>query len=110
MLTYGVLVVLLRDSVLLHTASHTRALLEHFNWELFDHSPYIPGLAPSDYHLLNYIKERVGSQCFNNNEELMKGVKTWLSSQAADIFDTSIQKLILRYDKCLNSSGDYIKK
>jgi hypothetical protein len=33
-----------------------RALLEHFNWELFDHSPYSPDLAPSDYHLFTYLK------------------------------------------------------
>jgi hypothetical protein len=47
---------------------------------------------------------------FNNNEELMEGVKTWLSSMAADFFDTGIQKLIPRYDKCLNSGGDYVEK
>jgi hypothetical protein len=29
-----------------------------------------------------------------NNEELMEGVKMWLSSMAADFFDTGIQKLI----------------
>jgi hypothetical protein len=47
---------------------------------------------------------------FNNNEELMEGVKTWLSSMAADFFDTGIQKLIPRYDKCLNSGSDYVEK
>jgi hypothetical protein len=52
----------------------------------------------------------VGSQHFNCNEELMEGVKKWLSSQAADFFDTHIQKLILRYDKCLSSCSDYIEK
>jgi hypothetical protein len=31
---------------------------------------------------------------FKNHEELMEGVKTWLSSMAADLFDTGIQKLI----------------
>jgi hypothetical protein len=40
----------------------------------------------------------------------MEDVKTWLSSQAADFFDTGIQKLIPRYDKCLNSGGDYVEK
>jgi hypothetical protein len=40
----------------------------------------------------------------------MEGVKTWLSSMAADFFDTGIQKLIPRYDKCLNSGGDYVEK
>jgi hypothetical protein len=42
----------------------------------------------------NYLKNWLGLQCFNNNEELMEGVKTWQNSQAADFFDTGIQKLI----------------
>jgi hypothetical protein len=58
---------------------------------LFDHSPYSPGLAPSDYHQFQ-------SQCFKNNEELMEGVKTWLKPQAADFFDSRHTKLLRRYD------------
>jgi hypothetical protein len=34
----------------------------------------------------------------------------WISSYASDFSDTGIQKLIPRYDKCLNSGGDYIEK
>jgi hypothetical protein len=49
MLTYGV--VLLHDKARPHTAARTRALLEHFNWELFDHPSYTFDLAPSAYHL-----------------------------------------------------------
>jgi hypothetical protein len=66
-----------------HTAAHTQALMEHFNWELFDH----PDLTPNDYHLFSNLKNWLGSQHFNNNEELMEGVKTWLRSRAADLFD-----------------------
>jgi hypothetical protein len=47
-----------------------------------------------DYHLFTYLKDYLGSQCFKNNEEVLGGVKTWLSSQAADLFITGIQKLI----------------
>jgi hypothetical protein len=90
-----------------HTAARTRALLEHFNLELFDHAPYSPDLASSDYNLFIYLKNWLESQRFNKNEKLMEGVKAWLSSQAADILDKGIQKLIPRYDKCLNSGGDY---
>jgi hypothetical protein len=51
MLTYGV--VLLHDSARSHTstAARTRALLEHFSWELFDHRQYSPDLGQSDYCL-----------------------------------------------------------
>jgi hypothetical protein len=49
MLTYGV--VLLHDNARQHVAARNRALLEHFTWALFDHSPYNPDISPRDYHL-----------------------------------------------------------
>jgi hypothetical protein len=51
MLIYSV--VLLHGNVCPHTAARTRAILEHFNWELFDHHPYNPynpyNLTPAVY-------------------------------------------------------------
>jgi hypothetical protein len=44
-----------------------------YNWQLFDHTPYSPHIALSEYHLYTYTKNWVGSQCFNNNEKLMEG-------------------------------------
>jgi hypothetical protein len=109
MVTPGV--VLLHDNALLHvsTVARTRALLEHFNWELFVHPPYSPNLAPNDYHLFAYLNKWLVSQRFNNNGGLIERVKTWLSSQVVDFFDTDKQKLISRY-KRLNSRGDYIEE
>jgi histone-lysine N-methyltransferase SETMAR len=48
----------LHDHACLRTAARTRALLEHFNWEMFYHSPYSPDLALSEYHLFacTYLK------------------------------------------------------
>jgi hypothetical protein len=91
MLTSGV--VLLHDSARANTATRARTLLKHFNWELFDHPPYSPDLAPNYYHLFTYLKNWLESQPFRNNKELMKGVKTCLSSQAASLFDIGMQIL-----------------
>jgi hypothetical protein len=52
--------------------------------------------------MFTYLKNWLRSQRFNNNEGLMEGVKTWLSSLAAGFFDIGL--------KCLNSGGDYIEK
>jgi transposase len=105
-------VVLLCDNAYPHTAAHTWALLKHFIWKLFYHPPYSPDLTPSDYHLFTcaYLKNCSGSQRYNNNEELMEGVKVWLSSQAADFFDTGIHTHIPWYAKCLSPSDDYVEK
>jgi transposase len=73
MLSYGL--VLLHGNVRPHTAARIRALLKQFNWELFD-PHYSPDLTPSDNHLFTYLKDWLGSQHFNNNEDLTEGVKT----------------------------------
>jgi transposase len=67
--------VLLHNNAHQHTATRTRAQLEHFNWELFDRPSYSPDLTPSDYHLFTYLKNWLRSQRFNSNEELMEVVK-----------------------------------
>jgi transposase len=79
---------LLHDNARPHTAARVLELLEHVNWELFDHPPYSPDFTPSDYNLFTYLKNWLRSQRFKNNEVLMEGVKTWLSSQAAYCLDT----------------------
>jgi transposase len=78
MLTSGA--VLLHDNACLHTAACTEAMPENFNWELSDHPPYRPDLAPSDYHLFTYLKNWFGSQHF----------KTWLSLQVEDFLARGI--------------------
>jgi histone-lysine N-methyltransferase SETMAR len=67
--------------------------VEHFSWELYDHPLHSPDLAPSDYHLFTYMKNQLRLQRFNSNEELIEGVNMWLSSKAADFFETGIQNL-----------------
>jgi hypothetical protein len=80
--------------------------MKHFSWELFDHPSYSLDLSPSTYHLFTDLKNWLRSQCFNNNGVMGGG----LTSQAVDFLDTGIQKLTPRYDKCLNSSGEYVEK
>ena len=89
----------------------TTTVLQQFGWELFDHPPYSPDLAPSDFHLFLHLKKFLSSrQHFHDDEELKTNVTRWFHSQAADLYDTGMQKLIPRYDKCLNSGGDYVEK
>jgi hypothetical protein len=84
-------VVLFHDNAHPHTAART-SLLEHSDWELFDHPSYNSDLARSDYYLFSYLKNWLRSLCCNN--ELIGGVNMWLSSQAAVFFGIGIQKRI----------------
>jgi len=42
--------------------------------------------------------------------DLKDAVQKWLTSQAAAFYEEGIQKLVPRYDKCLNNGGEYVEK
>ena len=84
MLTKGVL---LMHNARPHTAARTNALMKLFNWEILDHPPYIPELAPSDYHLFTKMKVWLATQRFHTNEDFVDGVNIWLHNLAASFFD-----------------------
>jgi transposase len=107
-LTKGV--VLLYDNARPHTAAQTNASIKLFNWKIFDHPPYSPDLVPSDYHLFTKMKILLGTQRFHTNEKLMAVVNKWLHNLAAPFFEEGLQKLVSRYDKCLNVDDNYVEK
>jgi histone-lysine N-methyltransferase SETMAR len=103
-------VVLLHDNARPYTAARTNALNKLLNWEIFEHPPYSTDLAPIDYHLFTKMKVWLATQRFHTNEELMDGVNNWLHNLAAPLFNEGLQKLVSRYDKCLNVDGNYVEK
>jgi transposase len=108
MLTKGV--VLLHDNARSHIAARTNSVIKVFNWEIFYYPPYSPDLAPSDNHLFTKMKVWLATQCFHTSEELTDGVNKWLHYLAAPLFDEGLQKLLSRYDKCLNVDDNYVER
>jgi len=41
---------------------------------------------------------------------LQEAVMMWFKKQAADFYDSGIQKLVPRLNKCLDNAGDYVAK
>jgi hypothetical protein len=89
MITKGV--VLLHYNNRPHSMARTNALIKLFNWEIFDHTPYSPDLAPRDYHLFTKMKLWLANQRFHSNKELMDGVNNRLHNLAAPFFNKGLQ-------------------
>jgi histone-lysine N-methyltransferase SETMAR len=105
MLSRGV--VMLHDNALPHTAAATQDIITTFGWEQFEHPPYNPDLAPSDFHMLLHLKIFLGCRRFHD-DKVKEAINMWFASQAASFYDAGIQKLVSRY-KCLNNSGNYVE-
>jgi hypothetical protein len=67
-------------------------------------------LAPSDFLMFPKLTEFLGGRRFKSEEEVKDDVKVWLNGLAAEVYYEGIQKLVTRYDKCLNVGGDYVEK
>jgi histone-lysine N-methyltransferase SETMAR len=84
-----------------HTLKLQHKISCDIGWEQFDHPPYSPDLARSDFYVF---------LLFHDDNEVKEAVNTWFTSQVASFCDAGIQKLVPRYDKCLNNGGNYVKK
>jgi hypothetical protein len=59
---------------------------------------------------LRLKKHLVGKKFDDDDDEVQGEVMTWFKGQAADFYDSGIQKLVPRLNKCLDNAGDYVEK
>jgi len=98
-----------------HSAHITTALLEKFKWDILDHPLYSPDLAPSNFHLFLHLKKHLTGKKFDDDDdddddEVQEEVVMWFKGLAADFYDSGIQKLVPRLNKCLDNAGNYVEK
>ena len=46
----------------------------------------------------------------DDDDEMQEEVMTWFKEQVADFYDSGIQKMVPRLNKCLDNAGDYVGK
>jgi hypothetical protein len=63
-----------------------------------------------NFHLFLYLKKHLAGKKFDDDDEVQEEVMTWFKGQAADFYDSGIQKLVPRLNKCLDNAGDCVEK
>ena len=57
---------------------------------------YIPGLAPSDYHLFGLMKEGLRGKHYVSDEEVKTAVMKWLKEKSTEFYEARIHAIIRR--------------
>lgn len=99
-----------QDNAPVHKARVSITAILESGFELVDHPPYSPDLAPSDFFLFPKLKEHLRGQKFSGDDELMSAVNDWLEVQDKEFFRRGIQALEHRWTKCVQVRGDYVEK
>jgi hypothetical protein len=64
-------------------------------------------LAPNDFHLFPTLEGIFGWHILQ--KAMKNAVKRWLNGLLVEVYDVGIQKLVTRYEKCLNVGGYYVE-
>lgn len=59
------------------------------------------------FYIFGPMKNNLATVCYSNDDEVKNAPLQWFNQMGRKFFDTEIEKLVPRYDKCLK---DYIEK
>jgi hypothetical protein len=51
--------------------------MQQQQWEVLEHPPYSPDLAPSDFHLFGPLKHHLSAEHFPDDEAVEREVTAW---------------------------------
>jgi len=77
---------LLHDNAPAHRVLATQKKLAYLGFQYFDHAPYSPDLAPSDYLLFPGLKKKLKVRHFSSDAEVIAAAETWLDGQTFEYF------------------------
>jgi hypothetical protein len=52
----------------------------------------------------------LGGQRFDDEEQVQNFVRNWLQTRPPSFYDAEIKKLPIRWQKCIEKGGNYVKK
>ena len=80
-------------------------------WTALQHPPYSPNLSPCDYHMFGPIKEALGGQRFDDDEQVENFLRSWLQTRPTSFYDAGVKKNSQSAGKkCIEEGGNYVEK
>lgn len=101
-------VILLHDNARPHVAQVVKTALQELEWEVLQHPPYSPDLAPTDYHLFRSMSNQMRGVTFDGEEDLKNWLNNFFDTRPGDFWRNGINKLVERWAEVVNSNGEYI--
>lgn len=99
--------IFLQDNARPHTARITQQKLAQLGWEVLEHPPYSPDLAPSDYKAFLSLQNWLNGKEFATEAELRQSIQDWVDSRSAGFWVMGFVDLPNRWEKVIEYEGDY---
>lgn len=97
------------DNAPAHKAISVRQFLDKNRMSTVPHPAYSPDLAPADFFLFPRLKIRLRGHRFEDIDVIQRESQKALDTFKEDDFQKCFQHWQKRWDKCINSQGDYFE-
>ena len=102
-------VILHHDNAPAHRKNEVINLLDDWDWEILQHPPYSPDLAPADFFLFPKLKENMRGTRFEDSD----AINLMFQQQVRDLDRAGIggwvDAWVHRWQKCVAVGGDYVE-
>jgi len=99
-----------QDSASAHKSVLAMGKLRDLHYELLEHPPYSPDLAPSVFCLFPKLKLFLAGKRFSSNQEVIAAVEGYFADVTKNHYRDGIMALENRWNKCISLKGDYVEK
>ena len=96
------------DNARPHIAQDVLAAIKGYGWELLDHPPYSPDVAPTDYHVNRSVSNWMEGEMFDSLDEIVDSIKGWIASKDRKFFARGIDLLPQKWEEMIAASGEYV--
>lgn len=97
----------LHDNARPHVAARTMEKLRDIGFTVLPHPPYSPDIAPSDFYLFSPMKSALKGKNFDSAAEIQDTLNGWFASKSRVFFQKAFLELPNRWQKVIDSNGDY---
>jgi len=101
---------LYQDNTPAHKSVLAMGKLRDLHYELLEHPPCSPDLAPSDFYLFPKLKLFLTGQCFSLNQEVIAAVEGYFADLMKNQYRVGIMVLEHRWNKFVSLKVDYVEK
>lgn len=99
--------ILLHDNARPHVSQITVQKLNELSVEVLPHPPYSPDLSPTDYHFFKHFDNFLTGRTFANHDQAKTAFEEFIESREPSFYADGINRLVLRWQKCIASNGAY---
>jgi histone-lysine N-methyltransferase SETMAR len=97
------------DNAPIHNTKLVSDSLEFLGFNRLDHPPYSPDLAPCDFFLFGYVKEKLIGSAFDSPDDLFSAVEEIILGISPQVLVNVFNEWLLRLATCRDSGGEYVE-